>query len=80
MISHDRPSGHVIASAQAVSVITTWRQNGMAPACPFCPTGRITIVDRSARPHREWYVLSCAECSFEQTVSISMKSPVPGVD
>ncbi len=47
---------------------------GSPPSCPLCGTAGLTIVDRSARPHAEWYAVSCAACGLDDVISIPMSA------
>ena len=67
--------------AEMIPLIAAWRRDQTKPvACPVCSVGRLDIADRSARPYREWYALSCPACGFEQTISIPLAAPIPGAD
>ena len=71
----------VIPAAALMRLVRAWRLNETVPvACPCCMGGHLDIADRSARPYREWYALSCAACGYEQTVSVPLAAPIPGVD
>jgi hypothetical protein len=70
-----------ISVAEMIPIIRAWRLNEMQPAvCPSCGIGHLDIADRSARPYREWYAVSCQSCGFAKTVSIPLAAPIPGVD
>jgi predicted RNA-binding Zn-ribbon protein involved in translation (DUF1610 family) len=49
-------------------------------ACPSCGKPGLAIVDRSARPHAEWYGLSCAACGLAETLNIPLGAAVPTLD
>lgn len=62
-------------------VVRAWRADETKRVgCPCCATGALDIADRSARPYREWYALSCKACGFERTISIPLAAPIPGAD
>jgi hypothetical protein len=64
-----------VTVAELIPLLRVWQHHKDKPvACPICATGSLTIVDRSARPHREWYAISCASCGFEKTVGVSLYS------
>jgi hypothetical protein len=66
---------------EALRRITAWRLEPAKPvACPACGAAGLTIVDRSARPHAEWYALACPACGLDETVHIPMGAAIPGVD
>jgi predicted RNA-binding Zn-ribbon protein involved in translation (DUF1610 family) len=41
-------------------------------ACPACGHERLTVEDRSARPHMLWIVLSCPACGFADTINAAL--------
>ncbi|HVZ03520.1 hypothetical protein [Hyphomicrobium sp.] len=60
----------------ALACIAAWRTQPDEPhACPVCRSSGIAIIDRSARPYREWYVLKCESCGLDATVNIPMSGP-----
>lgn len=62
----------------ALSAVTAVRQNpDTAVPCPICGSPGIAVEDRSARPHAEWYALSCASCGLDDTIHIPLGS-APG--
>ncbi len=66
------------STIELVGLVRAWRNDEDKPVpCPVCG-GPIEIADRSARPHREWYALSCAGCGLDKTVSIPLAAPIPG--
>ena len=67
---------------EALRSIAAWRTNGQTPdvACPVCGKPGLTIIDRSARPHAEWYALTCGGCGMSETVHIPLAAPVPTLD
>jgi len=70
--------GHEPTVAELVNLVRSWRDHELVPAsCPSC-SGPLEIHDRSARPYREWYALSCAACGFDRTVSVPLAAPIPG--
>lgn len=63
----------------AMAVIATWRAGADVPlTCPQCGAEGLDITDCSARPHAEWYRLSCAACGLDAMLSIPLGSGVPG--
>jgi hypothetical protein len=65
----------------AVQAIAAWRADPHKPvACPGCGKPGLALVDRSARPHAEWYALSCSACGLEETVHIPLAAPVQTLD
>jgi hypothetical protein len=61
--------------------IAAWRANPLAPLqCPACGKPGLGIVDRSARPHAEWYALSCAACGMSETLHIALGATIPKLD
>jgi len=66
---------------EALSTIARWRAAPAEPiACPICRAPGLAIVDRSARPHAEWYALSCAACGLEHALHIPLAAPVTRLD
>ena len=65
----------------AIRSIAAWRADPGAPvACPACGKLGLAIVDRSARPHAEWYALACAACGLAETLHIPLGAAVPTLD
>ena len=63
----------------ALEVIAAWRADPEAPtACPRCGAAGLTLEDRSARPHAEWYYLACAGCGLDETIHIPLGPPTMG--
>jgi hypothetical protein len=61
--------------------VAAWRaEPARAVACPSCGVEGLMIVDRSARPHAEWYALSCPACGLDETLHIPMGAAVPPLD
>jgi transcription elongation factor Elf1 len=61
--------------------IAEWRADPQRPvACPVCGVEGLTIVDRSARPHAEWYALSCTACGLNETLHIPLGAAPPALD
>ncbi|MCL4764705.1 MAG: hypothetical protein KJZ80_00550 [Hyphomicrobiaceae bacterium] len=66
---------------EALAAIASWRRApAAAVACPVCGAPGLAIVDRSARPHAEWYALSCATCGLSDTIHIPMRSGRGSID
>lgn len=62
--------------ATAMLAIRQWREApGRSVACPVCGSPGLTILDRSARPFAEWYVLSCRSCALDDTIHVPMAPP-----
>jgi predicted RNA-binding Zn-ribbon protein involved in translation (DUF1610 family) len=65
----------------ALQSVAAWRIDAaVILACPSCGRPGLAIVDRSARPHAEWYALSCAACGSAETLHIPMGDAVPTLD
>lgn len=61
--------------------INAWRAAPDRPvACPVCEAPGLTVLDRSARPHAEWYVLSCKACGLQHTMHIPMAPLMPPLE
>ena len=66
---------------EAARRIAAWRVAPKVPvACPVCGELGLEIIDRSARPHAEWYALSCASCGLDETVHIALATSMPNLD
>jgi transcription elongation factor Elf1 len=66
---------------EATHRIAQWRANpGMPVACPICEQAGLAIIDRSARPHAEWYALSCGACGLSETLHVSLGATIQPVD
>lgn len=75
------PVARSTSVAELLPLIRAWRLDETKPVpCPCCQTGDLDIADRSARPYREWYAVSCPACGMEKTVSVPLAAPIPGVD
>jgi len=75
------PAGAEITTSALVALVRAWRGNETKLVkCPACGAPTLDIADRSARPHREWYALSCSSCGFSKTITVSLASPIPGAD
>jgi len=65
----------------AYRCVAAWRScPNHAAACPACGKVGLNIIDRSARPHAEWYALSCPSCGLDETLHIPLAAPAPSVD
>jgi hypothetical protein len=65
----------------AVARITAWRADPQRRvACPVCGAEGLRIVDRSARPHTEWYALSCTACGLDETLHIALGATIQTLD
>lgn len=61
--------------------LAAWRSEpARLVACPACSTQGLQIVDPSARPHAEWYALSCAACGLSETLHIPLGAAVQTPD
>jgi len=66
---------------QAARRIAGWRADPEKPvACPACGKFGLEIIDRSARPYAEWYVLTCSSCGLSETLNIPLGPAVPSLD
>jgi hypothetical protein len=66
---------------EAIGRIGAWRADPSRPvACVACGKPGMEIVDRSARPHAEWYALRCAACGLDATLNVPLGSPVQSLD
>jgi transcription elongation factor Elf1 len=66
---------------KAARRIAAWRADPRAPvACPVCGKPGLAIIDRSARPHAEWYVLTCSSCGLSETLNVPLGPAVPSLD
>ena len=64
-----------VTVTELLPLLRIWQHHKDKPvSCPVCTTGNLTIIDQSARPHREWYALSCPSCGFKKTVGVSLYS------
>jgi predicted RNA-binding Zn-ribbon protein involved in translation (DUF1610 family) len=66
---------------QAARRIAGWRADpGESVACPACGKVGLEIIDRSARPYAEWYVLTCSSCGLSETLNVPLGPAVPSLD
>jgi hypothetical protein len=66
---------------EAMRRVAAWRAAPDRPvACPSCGADGLQIVDRSARPHAEWYALACPACGLSETLHIALGAAVPTLD
>jgi transcription elongation factor Elf1 len=66
---------------RALRCIAAWRADPHAPvACPVCGKVGLAIIDRSARPHVEWYALACSSCGLSETINVPLGAAVPTLD
>jgi predicted RNA-binding Zn-ribbon protein involved in translation (DUF1610 family) len=62
----------------ALGCVAAWRSDPLESyPCPVCGAAGIEIIDRSARPYSEWYVLTCKACGLDATLHVPMPGP-PG--
>ena len=55
----------------ALRRVRRWQDNPREPAnCPICEAPGLEIVDRSARPYSEWYILTCKSCGLDETIHV----------
>jgi hypothetical protein len=65
----------------ALKVIAGWRLEPDRPvACPVCQQLGLSVIDRSARPHTEWYALRCEPCGLDETISVALGTRPPSLD
>ena len=65
-------------AGRASETVARWRADPDQPlSCPRCGHEGLCVIDRSARPYAEWYVISCAGCSLEATLQIPLGPPAP---
>jgi hypothetical protein len=66
---------------EAAQRIAAWRCDPRrAVACPACGKAGLEIIDRSARPHAEWYALGCNGCGLSETLHVALGATVPTLD
>jgi hypothetical protein len=66
---------------EAARSVAAWRLDRDEPvACPACGKLGLGIIDRSARPFAEWYVLTCLGCGLSETLNIPLGPAVPSLD
>lgn len=66
---------------QALVAVAAWRKSpAELVACPACHTPGLVIVDRSARPYAEWYVLTCSACGLDHLLHIPLATPIVSLD
>jgi hypothetical protein len=66
---------------KAIRRVAAWRAEPERPvACPGCEMPGLEVIDRSARPHAEWYALSCPACGLSETLHIPLGAVVPMPD
>jgi hypothetical protein len=66
---------------EAMRLVAAWRAAPARPvACPACGREGLEIIDRSARPHAEWYALSCPACGHSETLHIPLGAVVQELD
>jgi hypothetical protein len=67
--------------SEAMRRIAAWRgEPRRIVACPVCRAEGLQIIDRSARPHAEWYALACAACGLDETLHIPLGAAVQTLD
>ena len=66
---------------EAMRRVAAWRAEPARPvACPACEKAGLEVIDRSARPHAEWYALYCPACGLSETLHIPLGAAVPTLD
>lgn len=69
------------AERRAYAVLRQWR---LAPdrsyACPACGADGVSVEDRSARPHMEWYQFNCSACGLDHAINIPLGAASPSID
>ncbi|MEW5962848.1 MAG: hypothetical protein AB1749_04740 [Pseudomonadota bacterium] len=73
------PGPRKLASAEEMraalaTIRAAERETGSQPSCPLCGAAGLTIIDRSSRPHAEWYGLTCHACGLNDVISIPMSA------
>jgi transcription elongation factor Elf1 len=64
---------------RVMDLLAQWRLNPeRSYVCPRCGLEGLVVIDRSARPHAEWYNVTCAACTLEATINVPLGAPVPG--
>ena len=64
-----------VETAAALERIEAWRRSPAdTVACPLCGAPGLEIVDRSARPHAEWYHVACASCGLDDNINVPLSS------
>ncbi len=73
----NRTSSAELARMQVMlGLVRRWRTSpDTVLTCPECSADGLRIIDQSARPHVEWYVLRCQQCGLDETVSLPMGRP-----
>jgi transcription elongation factor Elf1 len=67
--------------AVAVAAVALWRATPDARmTCPACAHPGLSVADHSARPHAEWYRLTCAACGLDEMLAIPLGAALPGGD
>lgn len=62
-------------------VVNEWRDDPRQPLpCPRCGATGIEIEDRSARPHTEWYAITCPSCGLDEALAIALGTRPPSLD
>jgi hypothetical protein len=62
---------------ETIRRVTAWRvEPGRPVACPACEKPGLEVLDRSARPHAEWYALTCPACGLSETLHIPLGAVV----
>lgn len=55
----------------AMRIIRAWHADPKAEyACPLCTAPGVVVIDRSARPHADWYAFKCDACGLDDAISI----------
>lgn len=58
---------------EALARVQIWQRRPSEPVyCPLCDGPSFTVIDRSARPHTEWYVVKCEHCGLEDNISVPL--------
>ena len=66
---------------EAMRRVAAWRADpGRPVACPACGKEGLEIIDRSARPHAEWYALTCPACGLSETLHIPLGTAAHTLD
>ena len=66
---------------RAIRSIAAWRADSWcAGRLSGVRASRLAIIDRSARPHAEWYALTCPACGLSETLHIPLGAAVHTLD
>ncbi len=73
MFRRDKRLANIHELREGLAKVQIWRREPSATvACPICDAPGLEIVDRSARPHAEWYAIKCGTCGLDDAISIPL--------